>query len=306
MTHNLKQLGRMVVTILAIILALSLVYALWQAYVLAPWTRDARVSAHVTHIAPEVSGTVAQLQVEDNQLVQQGELLYRLDPSRFQLSVAQAQAALDEARLQLQQRHSEVQRRRGLEDILAKEEIQQAQHAAALAQASVQKATIQLQEAQLNLRRSEIRAPVTGYVTHLTLHQGDYAQAANPNLALIDQDSFWVTAYFEETKLKQVKHNSRAQIKLMGSDQILSGRVVSIGRGIADSNDHVNADGLANVNPNFSWIRLAQRIPVRIAFDAVPKDVVLAAGMTCSVDLANAKQHNSLQGRLIGWVQQWI
>ena len=287
---------------LALATAIILVIALWRAYVIAPWTRDGRVSVHVVRIAPEVSGTVTAVEVQDNQWVKKDDVLYRIDPERFELAVAQAKAQLDASTETLMQRKDETRRRTGLDDIVPKEDIERSGRAVAIALADVQKARAALDVAELNLRRSVLRAPVDGFVNHLRLRQGDYAVAGSPNMAVVDTGSFWITGYFEETKLRKIHAGDAAQIKLMGFPQPLTGHVVSIGRGISDDNDSQSGDGLPAVNPTFSWVRLAQRIPVHIAIDTLPDNVVLAAGMTTSIDIYEPGEEAGSHGRLLQWL----
>jgi multidrug resistance efflux pump len=116
-----------------------------------------------------------------------------------------------------------------------------------------------------------VRAPVAGYVTHLRLRPGDYATAGETKVAVVDAHSFWVVGYFEETKLRHIRIGNAAQISLMGFDPLITGHVESIGRGIDDSNDQTGGLGLPDVNPTFSWVRLAQRVPVRIQLDKIPE-----------------------------------
>ena len=170
------------------------------------------------------------------------------------------------------------------------------------AQAEAQRARAALDVAELDLARSVLRAPVDGFVTRLRLRRGDYAVAGKPDIAILDAHSFWITGYFEETKLERIRPGAPAQIKLMGFAPLLTGRVASIGHGIADDNDGPDEYGLPAVKANFSWVRLAQRIPVRIEIDAVPDGVQLAAGMTCSVDIGAPGEQRVARGRLAGWL----
>ena len=302
MSPSLQKTFRVVLTLAALALAGALVAALWNAYVLAPWTRDGRVSAHVVRVAPEVSGTVADVAVDDNQPVKRGDVLYRIDPSRFELAVAQARALAAAADETLRQRQDEARRRHGLDDLVSREDIQRAGRAVAIAQAEAQRARAALEVAELDLARSVLRAPVDGFVTRLRLRRGDYAVAGKPDIAILDAHSFWITGYFEETKLERIRPGAPAQIKLMGFAPLLTGRVGSIGHGIADDNDGPDEYGLPAVKANFSWVRLAQRIPVRIEIDAVPDGVQLAAGMTCSVDIGAPGEQRVARGRLAGWL----
>lgn len=299
----LKKSLRILLTLAVVAAAGVLVAALWNAYVLAPWTRDGRVSAHSVRIAPEVSGAVAEVAVDDNQRVRRGDVLYRIDPRRFELAVEQARAHLVVAEETLRQRAEEARRRAGLDDIVPQEDIRRAGRTVAIAQAELRGARAALASAELDLERSVLRAPVDGYITHLRLRRGDYAVAGKPDVTILDGGSFWITGYFEETKLRRIQPGAPARIRLMGFESPLTGRVASIGRGIADENDGVGDHGLPAVNPSFSWVRLAQRIPVRIEIEQVPEGVLLAAGMTCSVDVGEPGQPRVARGLLADWLR---
>ena len=301
-----QHLLRAGLTLVVVVAAGFLVSALWRAYVVAPWTRDGRVSAQIVRIAPEVSGTVAEVSVADDQYVKRGEVLYRIDNASFALALAQAEAQLAAAEVSLRQKSEEARRRRGMESLVPAEDIQRANQAVAIAQAELRGARVTVDRAKLDLARTELRAPTDGYVTRLRLNKGDYAVAGQPNLALIDAHSFWITGYFEETKLRGIKPGAAAQIRLMGFDQVLPGRVASIGRGITDSNQQADAQGLPSVEPSFSWVRLAQRIPVRVEFDHVPDEVVLAAGMTGSIKVTPSAGTPVPQSRLISLLHRWM
>ena len=114
---------------------------------------------------------------------------------------------------------------------------------------------------------------------------GDYANVGTSVISLVDADSFWIDGYFEETNVAPIRVGDPASIKLMGYSEVVRGHVDSIARGINVANAQPNGQGLANVNPIFTWVRLAQRIPVRIHIDQVPDGVVLAAGMTATVQI---------------------
>lgn len=301
-----KRLLRAGLTLAVVVAAGFLVSALWRAYVVAPWTRDGRVSAQIVRIAPEVSGTVAEVSVMDDQYVKQGDLLYRIDNASFALALAQAEAQLASAEVSLRQKTEEARRRRGMESLVPAEDIQRANQAAAIARSDLRSAQVAVDRAKLDLARTELRAPTDGYVTRLRLNKGDYAVTGQPNIALIDAHSFWITGYFEETKLRGIQSGAAARIRLMGFDQVLPGRVASIGRGIADSNQQADAQGLPSVEPSFSWVRLAQRIPVRVEFEHVPHDVVLAAGMTGSIEVTPSAGAPVPQGRLISLLHRWM
>ena len=283
--YLLKLFVRVTLTLLAVAAASVLAVALWNVYMVSPWTRDGRVRAYVIDIAPEVSGTVVQLLVVDNEFVHKGDALFAIDPSRYRLAVAQSQAALAGAQDMLRLRLSDVRRRLGLTGVVSAEEQEQFRSSSAQAQSSADSAQAQLDTARLNLQRSVIYAPANGYITNLALRVGDYASAGQPRLALLDADSFWVYGYFEETKLEHIRVGDPAHIRLMGYRELLDGHVDSITRGVADQNGSANGQGLQDVNPIFTWVRLAQRIPVRVHIDRVPPGITLAAGMTASVSV---------------------
>lgn len=158
-----------------------------------------------------------------------------------------------------------------------------AQHASA--EANIAQAKAQLHQARVNLERTEIHSPVNGWVTNLLAQQGDYASVGRDVISVVDADSFWVDAYFEETQLASVHEGDPVKLKLMGYSQIIQGEVAGIARGINVANAQPNDQGLAVVNPIFTWVRLAQRVPVRIRINHVPDGVRLVAGMTATVQI---------------------
>ena len=275
---------RVTVTIVLVIAAVLAGTWLWRYYMLSPWTRDARVRADVVVIAPDVSGWVTDLAVQDNQQVKAGDLIMRIDHERYAANLEQAKALAETRHQQYLLRVSEASRRSklGIAAISA-EDKETAQINAAIAKSEYDEAQAQVRLAQLNLTRSEMRAPRDGQVTNLRLAQGNYAQAGQAMMALVDQKSFYVTAYFEETKLPGIRIGQPAQVVLMSGDVAIDGTVESISSGITDRNAIPDSQLLANVEPTFNWVRLAQRIPVRIRLDKVPEGVHLSAGMTASV-----------------------
>ncbi|QGF91725.1 efflux RND transporter periplasmic adaptor subunit [Pseudomonas sp. CFSAN084952] len=296
MTKLMKVSIRFIASALILIAIAFLVIELWRTYVLSPWTRDGRVSAEVVKIAPEVSGTVQSVAVRDNQFINKGEVLYQLDPVRFQLAVDAAEAEVNgrKAELALRQMTSKRQSAVGA-DIIAKETIDQSIGQIRIAEAAYSRALATLNVARLNLERATVKAPVDGYVTNMRLRPGDYAQDGVTNVTVLDANSFWITGYFEETKLANIKVGDPVAVRLMGFESPIKGHVASIAHGIADANDNPDHRGLPNVNPVFTWIRLAQRIPVRIEIEDVPDDIILAAGMTCSVAVGNEVPKGRMQ-----------
>lgn len=271
-------------TLLAILAAALSAFVLWKHYMVSPWTRDGRVRANVVKVAPEVSGTVSEVRVTDNQFVHKGDVLFVLDPERFQLALDESEALLKLREQDLAVKTDHASRRFALSDqAVSADEKQSYQAGALMAQSARDEALARFKTAQLNQKRSVVRSPVNGYITNLDLRVGDYATAGIHRLSLIDSDSFYVLGYFEETKISRIRENNSARIDLMGFGKPLQGHVESISRGINDQNDRPDGKGLATVDPVFTWVRLAQRIPVRLHIDSVPQGAILSAGMTCTI-----------------------
>jgi len=276
----------LVITLATIAVAGVLGRALWDTYMGAPWTRDGTVRAYVVTLAPEVAGYIVELPVADNQFVHKGDLLMVIDPTNYKIAVSLAEAAVQQAQANAENVEREAKRRQELTSLaVTKEEKQTYESNAVAAQAQLQQAQANLDQARVNLQRTEIRSPVNGWVTNLLAQLGDYATVGTNEISLVDADSFWVDGYFEETNLEPIQVGDPAEIKLMGYSQIVRGHVGSIARAINVANAQPNQQGLAQVNPIFTWVRLAQRIPVRIHIDQVPDGVVLAAGMTATVQI---------------------
>ena len=245
----------------------------------------AACGVYVVDSAPEVSGLVVDVPVGDNQFVHKGDVLYRVDPRDYQAAVDREQAALDGATQQLALQKEDANRRARLHaGDVSEEEKQTYSIQAGIAAANVEAAKAALYKARIDLERCEVRSTVNGWVTNLTVCAGNYANAGQRQLSVIDADSFWIYGYFEETQLRNVRVGDSARAVLMGyPGSPVNGHVESIGRGITDVDAAPDAQGLPQVNPVFTWVRLAQRIPVRLHIDQVPPDVHLAAGQTCTL-----------------------
>jgi multidrug resistance efflux pump len=279
-----RILGRFTVTAVAVAVAAVIGWQLWIYYLEAPWTRDGRVRADVVQVAADVPGLVTDVLVHDNQEVKKGDVLIRIDPARFQIALRNAQANVDSKLAATQEAERETNRFNQLNSLSVSEEQQQQRDSAFVeAQAAWQQALAARDVAALNLVRSQVQAPVNGFVTNFDMRPGDYVDAGRPLFALIDSDSFYVDGYFEETKLPRIKVGDPARVYLVGERAVIEGHVESIAGGIADRERQGSADLLANVNPTFSWVRLAQRVPVRIAVDHVPDGVRLVTGRTATV-----------------------
>ncbi|MCG1018129.1 MULTISPECIES: HlyD family secretion protein [Burkholderiaceae] len=280
---KLRRIFSFFATIAIFAIAVLLGRALWVHYMDSPWTRDGRVRAEIINIAPDVSGQIVEFPVRDNQFVHRGDVLMRIDPNHYRIAVQQAEALVAARKADLQMRRDDAARRRDLDAlVVSKENRENAVIQAASAQAQYEQALAQLAAAKLNLERTTVVAPVDGYVTNLNAYRGDYAIAGQPKLALVDSHSFWVYGYFEETKIPLLKIGDPAEMRLM-SGAVLKGHVEGISRGIADRDNPMSRELLADVNPTFNWVRLAQRVPVRIHIDQVPDGLILSAGTTCTV-----------------------
>ncbi len=268
-------------------LAAAFGWAMWDAYMGSPWTRDGSVRAYVVTLAPEVAGQIVEFPVKDNQFVHKGDRLMLIDPRDYRIAVAHSEAEVKQAKATLENTEIEAKRRQRLvKDVsISVEEEQTYTTKVIAAQAQYQQAQANLDQAKVNLERTEVRAPVNGWVTNLLAQRGDYAHVGQNVVSLVDADSFWVDGYFEEIYLGAIHVGDRAEIKLMGRNPILRGHVDSIARAINVPNAQPNHQGIATVNPIFTWVRLAQRIPVRVHIDEAPKSVALSAGMTATVQI---------------------
>jgi multidrug resistance efflux pump len=277
--------ARFAVTVLLVAAAAIAGRHLWAHYELEPWTRDGRVKAYVVQVAPDVSGLVTAVPVRDNQDVKAGDVLFEIDRARFQLAYDQAKAAVESQTVALAQAKRDARRNRELGQLVSAEAREQSQTRVEQAEAALAQAKVAQNVASLNLRRSRVVAATDGRVTNLDLRVGAYAAAGHPVMALVDSGSFYVEGYFEETKLPRIHEGDKVSVELMGEPRALRGHVESIALGIADRDRSMGANMLPNVNPNFNWVRLAQRIPVRVHIDRVPDGVRLVAGQTATVVL---------------------
>ena len=280
-----RSVIRVAVTVATVAVAAFAGWQFWNYYLLSPWTRDARVLADVLRVAPDVSGLISTLHVRDNQTVQKGDLLFEIDPERFQaaLNLARADVAMKAEAAALAQENARRFQTLQREDSpgFSIEAGESMQTRAAEAAAALRVAQAELTIAEINMRRSRVHASVSGYVTNLTAVAGDFATAGQGVLAIVDSSSFYVYGYFMETKVPQIRVGAPAKVELMAGNVVLDGVVEGMARAIANPDDAAGL--LARVDPQFSWIRLAQRLPVRIKLETLPPDVRLAAGMSATV-----------------------
>ena len=291
------RLAPFLVTAATAALAIAFGWAMWDAYMGAPWTRDGSVRAYVVTLAPEVAGQIVEFPVKDNQFVHKGDRLMLIDPRDFTIAVSHSEAAVKQAKATLENTEIEARRRQKLvKDVSISVEEEQTYATKVIAdRARYDQALADLDQAKVNLERTEVRAPVNGWVTNLLAQRGDYAHVGQNVVSIVDADSFWVDGYFEEIYLDQIHVGDAAEIKLMGYNSVLRGHVDSIARAINVPNAQPNHQGIATVNPIFTWVRLAQRIPVRIHIDDRSQGVVLSAGMTATVQINAAPQAKTLQ-----------
>ncbi|EJR0223364.1 efflux RND transporter periplasmic adaptor subunit [Raoultella planticola] len=293
---KLKYLSTLLVAALAIIAA----WLVWNYYTQSPWTRDGKVRAEQVSITPQVSGSILQLNVRDNQLVKAGDVLFRIDDTPYRIAalnaeaqLAKAQAEMAKAKAEQTKAASDARRRRHLsQEAISAEDLESANTALntattnlEAAKAVVGVAQASLEHAQWQLGQTAVKSPVDGWVTNLTTRVGDYASAGHPVFALVDSNSFYVIGYFEETKLRHIRAGDSAQIVLYSSKQTLQGHVSSIGRAIVDQSIEDGNSLVANIKPNIPWVRLAQRVPVRIELNGLPADTTLVSGTTCTVSI---------------------
>ena len=293
----LLDLMRWSITVIVVAAAALVAFWLWDRYETAPWTRDGHVYADVVRVSPDVSGLVTEVAVHDNELVHKGQLLFVVDQPRYTDALAQADAAIASARATLEQARRVARRDLALAELVATETREENDAKVQTSLAALNQAVAAKRTAQLNLDRTAVIASVNGYVTNLSLRPGDYLAAGMEALAMIDLDSIRIEAYLEETKLRHVDVGDQAHIRLMGDVDDMSGHVESIAGGIADDQRSNSPNLLPAVNATFTWVRLAQRIPVRIHVDRMPPGTRLILGRTATVSILPSSPRKNLSAR---------
>ncbi len=236
------------------------------------------------HGLTQVGGQIVELEAKDNQFVHKGDLLYVIDKANYKVALDMANADVASKKADLEVKQAQDARRQQLTTLSTSiEEKQQYAGSYSVAQGAYQTALANLEQAKVNLDRTDVRSTVNGYVTNLQLRVGNYANVGTANISIVDSDSFWISGYFEETKMGSFQVGDAAKVYLMGYDQPILGHVESITRGISDQNATVSTQGLPSVQAVYTWVRLAQRIPVRVKIEQVPPRIALAAGMTATV-----------------------
>jgi len=282
--HAQKGL-RILVTLLIVAAAGYGAWWLWVRYNRDPWTRDGRLRADVVLVSPDINGLVTTVSVRDGQRVRIGDTLFVIDRPRYELALAQSNAAIAADQAQLAQARREAKRNRSLANLVTTEQTEETDARVLGFEAQLDGANVARDTARLNLDRTIIRSTVNGIVTNLELQPGDYATIGRQVMAVVNTDSIYADGYFEETKLPAIQVGDKAIVHLMGVDADLHGTVESVAAGIEDRERGASGNALANINPTFSWVRLAQRIPVRVRLEDAPADVRLIAGRTATVSI---------------------
>ncbi|WP_075181699.1 HlyD family secretion protein [Pantoea sp. 1.19] len=273
-------------TLLVASAALLAGWWLWNSYMQSPWSRDGKVRAEVVSIAPQVAGQLTALPIRDNQFVHRGDLLFALDEVPYRIGLEDALAQQASARARRINAQHEATRRSSLRNTLSAEEIDVANQTLAEMVAAEHAAEAKVARARWELQQTRVLAPTDGWITNLRLRNGNFASQGEPLFALVDSHSFYVMGYFEETKLRHIRIGAPASIVLYGTGQRLQGHVDSIGRAIYDQSEAGDSGLLADIKPTVPWVRLAQRVPIRIRLDDLPRGVTLIAGTTCSITIA--------------------
>ncbi|WP_321842422.1 HlyD family secretion protein [Paraburkholderia bannensis] len=289
--------GQILLTLIVVVVAALVLWRIVNYYMFSPWTRDGHVRADVIQVAPDVGGLITRVDVVDNQPVKQGQVLFVIDQARYELSLRLAQAALEQRKATLAQAKREYARNIALGNLVASETMEESRTRVEQGEASVADSQVQVDTAKLNLQRTTIVSPVDGYLNDRAPRVGEYVSAGRAVLSVVDLHSFRVDGYFEETRLHGIHVGQPVEIIVMGEDRPLRGHVQSIVAAIEDRDRQASPNLLPNVNPAFSWVRLAQRIPVRVALDEVPDDFRMIAGRTATVavrdDAADKKDKRS-------------
>lgn len=287
-----RNITRPAITLVLVVLACIAIFRAWAFYTESPWTRDARFSADIIAIAPDVSGLISEVNVRDNQRVKKDQVLFAIDRERYQKLLTEAQADVDYYQALVSEKRREAGRRNRLgSNAISREEIDQSNNLLQTAVHQLSKAEALRDVAELDLQRTAIRAPTDGWVTNLNVYVGEFITRGSTAVALVKQDSFYIQAYMEETKLNGIRPGYRVQITPLGSNKVLLGTVDSISAGVANSSSSNDVKGVASIDSNLEWVRLAQRVPVRIHLDKQP-GILYPAGTTATVVVTGEQDSN--------------
>lgn len=289
----IRKISRTAITLILVILAFIAIFRAWVYYTESPWTRDARFSADVVAIAPDVSGLITQVNIKDNQLVNKDQVLFTIDQPRYQKALEEAEADVAYYKALASEKRREAGRRNQLGiQAMSREEIDQANNVLQTVEHQLAKAQATRDLARLDLERTVIRAPAAGWVTNLNVFDGEFITRGSTAVALVKKNSFYVLAYLEETKLEGVRKGYRAEITPLGSNRVIKGTVDSIAAGVTNASSSNDAKGMATIDSNLEWVRLAQRVPVRIHLDEQQENV-WPAGTTATVVITGEKDRDA-------------
>jgi len=288
-----RKMTRTAITLILVLVAFIAIFRAWVFYTESPWTRDARFTADVVAIAPDVSGLITAVNVHDNQLVKKDQVLFTIDQPRYQKALEEAQADVAYYQALASEKRREAGRRNKLGiQAMSREEIDQSNNVLQTVLHQLAKAEATRDLAQLDLQRTVVRAPADGWVTNLNVHGGEFITRGSPVVALVKQHSFYILAYMEETKLEGIRPGYRVQITPLGSNRVLRGTVDSISAGVTNASSTSDAKGMATVDSNLEWVRLAQRVPVRIRLDEQQGNLY-PAGTTATVVVTGEKDRDT-------------
>ena len=286
----MKLLLKIIISITLFSAASYFGYNKYQEYFANPWTRDGQVRAQVIQVSPRISGMVTNIPIIDNQFVKKGTLLFEIDRDPYLIKVAQVKAELKREYANLRGKKVEYDRVQSIskkdKGAISQKDLIRHEINYLKSLANIETLKEKLKTAKLNLTFTKVYASVDGYVSNINFQVGSQAVANKPILALVDSNSFWVFGYFRESMLEKIHIGDRAVVTLMAyQDRPISGVVESIGWGIAHSDGNPGNNLLPSIKPVFQWIRLAQRIPVRIKLKQLPEGVALRFGLTASVKI---------------------
>lgn len=291
----IRKFSRTAITVILVILAFIAIFHAWVYYTESPWTRDARFSADVVAIAPDVSGLITEVDIKDNQLVKKGQTLFVIDRPRYEKALDEAEADVAYYQALAAEKRREAGRRNKIGTVaLSREELDQANSSLQTVEHQLAKSQAVRDLARLDLERTVIRAPSDGWITNLNVYGGEFITRGSTAVALVKAGTFYVIAYMEETKLEGVRPGYRAEITPLGSTRVLKGTVDSVASGVTNASSSVDSKGMATIDSNLEWVRLAQRVPVRIRLDKQVGNL-WPAGTTATVIITGEKDRDRRQ-----------
>ena len=291
----MKKIIKILLTLAILGIALFFAYNKYREYIDNPWTRDGQVRTQVIQVTPRVNGMVTKIHVVDNQKVKTGDLLFEIDPSQYEVKLKQAEARLQRTNEAAKGTKIEYERVKNIyskdKGAVSQKDLVRNETNYYKSLADIDSSTEAVNTAKLNLSYTKVFAEVDGYVSNINFQIGSQATANKAILALVDENAYWVFGFFREDAIPEVKVGDTAKVTLLAyPDTPLSGKVESIAWGISHSDGNPGSNLLPAVKPVFQWIRLAQRIPVRIKLDKLPKNVKLRFGLTASVMVMKNKK----------------